>query len=90
MTLLDFRIIFGHVLLLFVARFSLECLGRARSLEASVHQAAAAGHAKGDKRLPHLSKAAHVLTQEEVVSDCRAPQRLQGLGFKVGRQGACA
>ena len=80
MTLLDFRIIFGHVLLLFVARFLLECLGRARSLEASVHQAAAAGHAKGDKRLLHLSKAAHVLTQGGSV---RLPGATEASGFRV-------
>ncbi|OLP94839.1 hypothetical protein AK812_SmicGene23105 [Symbiodinium microadriaticum] len=67
----------------FGARFLLECLGRARSLEASVHQAAAAGHAKGDKRLLHLSKAAHILTQGgsvrlflfDVVAASRTPQR---------------
>ena len=79
MTLLDFRIIFWHVFF-FCARFLLECLGRARSLEASVHQAAAAGHAKGDKRLLHLSKAAHILTQGGSV---RLPGATEASGFRV-------
>ena len=79
MTLLDFRIIFWHVFF-FGARFLLECLGRARSLEASVHQAAAAGHAKGDKRLLHLSKAAHILTQGGSV---RLPGATEASGFRV-------